>query len=54
MVASTIINLPFSVYSTFVIEERHGFNKNTAWLFFTDVIKEMLLTVVIASPLVAG
>jgi STE24 endopeptidase len=32
---SQILELPFSLYSTFVIEARHGFNKQTIWLFFS-------------------
>lgn len=34
----TIIGLPFSFYSTFVVEERHGFNKQTLGLFFADKV----------------
>lgn len=43
----TIISLPFSYYSTFVIEQKFGFNKMTKKLFFTDVIKSLLLSAVI-------
>ena len=43
----TIISLPFSYYSTFVIEEKFGFNKMTKKLFFIDTIKSFLLTLVI-------
>lgn len=35
----TIVGLPFSLYSTFVIEERHGFNKQTLGIFFADKVK---------------
>jgi len=38
-VVSMFISLPFSYYSTFVIEEKFGFNKMTKKLFFTDTIK---------------
>jgi STE24 endopeptidase len=31
-----ILNLPFSFYSTFVIEEKHGFNKTTIKTFILD------------------
>lgn len=34
----TVIGLPFSLYSTFVVEERHGFNKQTLGLFFADKV----------------
>ncbi|OIT08036.1 PREDICTED: CAAX prenyl protease 1 homolog [Nicotiana attenuata] len=54
MVWSQITDLPFSLYSTFVIEARHGFNKQTVWLFFRDMIKGIALAVVIGPPIVAA
>jgi len=42
--AADIINLPFQWYSTFVIEEKFGFNKTTYKIFFLDKIKGYLLT----------
>ncbi|CAE8605466.1 unnamed protein product, partial [Polarella glacialis] len=48
------INIPFSLYSNFVIEERHGFNKMTMGLFFSDMIKSELLTYVFGGLLVPG
>jgi len=38
-----LISLPFSLYSTFVIEASFGFNKTTPRLFFTDLIKSLVL-----------
>ena len=35
-VFSTIIGLPFSIYSTFVLEEKHGFNQQTAVFYIKD------------------
>lgn len=46
---STLLGLPFSIYSTFVIEEKYGFNKTTAVTFITDFIKNMLIGAVIGS-----
>lgn len=43
----SIISLPFSYYSTFVIEEKFWFNKMTKKLFFLDLLKWILLTFVI-------
>jgi len=43
----TIIGLPFSYYSTFVIEEKFWFNKMTKKLFFLDMLKSLLLSAVI-------
>ncbi|CAK9156732.1 unnamed protein product [Ilex paraguariensis] len=51
---SQITDLPFSLYSTFVIEARHGFNKQTVWLFFRDMIKGIALSIVIGPPIVAA
>ena len=51
--ASFSISLPFSVYRTFVIEERYGFNKTTPKTFVTDIIKGVLLTVIIGAPVLA-
>jgi len=49
----TIIGLPFSYYSTFVIEEKFGFNKMTKKLFFIDTVKSLLLSVIIGWALLA-
>lgn len=49
----TIISLPMSYYSTFVIEEKFWFNKMTKKLFFIDTIKSFLLTIIIGWLLVA-
>ncbi|XP_057744126.1 CAAX prenyl protease 1 homolog [Arachis stenosperma] len=54
MIWSQITDLPFSLYLTFVIEARHGFNKQTIWLFFRDMIKGMLIAIVIGPPIVAA
>jgi STE24 endopeptidase len=49
-----VISLPFSVYSTFIIEERFGFNK-TRWItFIMDRIKGLFLAILIGGPLLAG
>jgi len=51
---STVIGLPFKVYSTFVIEERHGFNKQTPGFFVKDQIKKFVVSQVIQAPILAG
>ncbi|SDW00336.1 M48 family metallopeptidase [Aequorivita viscosa] len=43
MIASDIISTPFSYYSTFVIEEKYGFNKTTRTTFFLDKLKGWLM-----------
>lgn len=52
-VIGTFTQLPFELYSTFRIEKKHGFNKQTLGLFFSDKAKSLLLTVVIGGPFVA-
>ncbi|NBB77022.1 MAG: M48 family metalloprotease [Bacteroidetes bacterium] len=54
ILAKSIISIPFSIYSTFVIEERYGFNKTTPKTFILDRIKGLFLTAVIGAPLLAG
>ncbi|MDD2907473.1 MAG: M48 family metallopeptidase [Candidatus Gracilibacteria bacterium] len=49
----TIVGLPFSYYSTFVIEEKFGFNKMTKKLFFIDAIKGLVLSFIIGGLLLA-
>ena len=50
--AVMIANLPFSYYSTFVIEEKFGFNKTTKKLFVMDTIKQILLSIVLGLPVI--
>lgn len=49
----TLVGLPFSLYRTFVIEEKHGFNKSTLALFFKDKAIALALTFVIGTPVLA-
>jgi len=51
---SFVTSLPFNLYKTFVIEEKHGFNKMTFSLFITDTIKTILLSLVITPPILGG
>lgn len=51
--ASALISLPFSLYETFVIEEKYGFNKSTLKLFLSDKLKGLLLTLIIGGGLMA-
>ena len=47
------LELPFSVYRTFVIEKRFGFNRTEARTFVGDIIKGTLVGFVIGAPLIA-
>lgn len=50
----TLLHLPFSIYDTFVIEEKFGFNKTTPKTFIADQIKGLLLAAALGLPLAAG
>lgn len=39
----TILELPFTLYGTFVVEARHGFNTTTPRLWFIDLIKSQFI-----------
>jgi len=54
VLATTIAALPFDLYRTFVIEERHGFNRMTAPLFVADFAKGLALTAALGTPLLLG
>jgi len=53
MFASDLLSLPFSYYSTFVIEEKYGFNKTTKKLFFLDKLKSWGLMIVVGGGILA-
>jgi STE24 endopeptidase len=48
------LNLPWSLYSTFVIEEKFGFNRSSALLFITDRLKGLGLGALFGIPLLYG
>jgi len=48
------LDIPLSLWDNFVVEERHGFNKMSIGLFFTDMIKSELLSYVFAGPIIPG
>ncbi|MCW9705438.1 M48 family metallopeptidase [Fodinibius salsisoli] len=54
ILGKSILSLPFSIYSTFVIEERFGFNKTTPKTFVLDMLKGLALGIVLGGPLLAG
>ncbi|MDR8392908.1 M48 family metallopeptidase [Aliifodinibius sp. S!AR15-10] len=54
ILAKSILSLPFSIYSTFVIEEKFGFNKTTPKTFVLDMLKGLGLGIVLGGPLLAG
>ncbi len=50
-VIMSLVDLPLSYYRTFVIEERFGFNKMTPVMFFTDLLKQAILGLLLGAPL---
>ncbi|TFK51342.1 metalloendopeptidase [Heliocybe sulcata] len=50
---SSIPSLPLSVYQTFVLEEKHGFNKTTPGLFVADMVKGWAVGFAIGAPFLA-
>ncbi len=53
LLLSFFLGLPFSIYSTFVIEERFGFNRTSLKTFLFDILKTILLTLIIGGPILA-
>ncbi len=54
MLGQSVISLPFSVYDTFVIEQKFGFNRSTPATFILDRLKGLVLAAVIGLPLGAA
>ncbi len=52
--ASDILSLPFSIYSTFVIEEKYGFNKTTVKTFISDKLKSYVIGIILGALLLAA
>lgn len=50
LLISSILSIPESLYTTFVIEEKYGFNKTTPKMFVLDMLKQALLFCVILVP----
>jgi len=51
MLVSSLIDLPFDYYKTFVIDEKFGFNKMTPAMFFTDLVKHSLVGLALGAPI---
>ncbi|WP_150049505.1 MULTISPECIES: M48 family metallopeptidase [Methylomonas] len=49
----TVVEIPFSLYQTFVIEEKYGFNKNTLAQFVKDQFLSIALTLGLGGPILA-
>jgi STE24 endopeptidase len=51
--AETLLSIPFSLYSTFRIENKYGFNTMTFKLWITDTIKSLLISTILMSVIIA-
>jgi len=49
-----IISLPFSIYSTFVIEEKFGFNKTTLKVYLSDLVKSAILSIILGGLILSA
>jgi len=54
MLFKAVLSLPFSLYATFVIEERFGFNTTTWKIYLMDLIKGLALALLLGTPLLAA
>ncbi len=52
MLISSLLDLPLSLYRTFRLEQRFGFNKMTPRLYINDLLKNALLMLIIGTPLI--
>jgi STE24 endopeptidase len=52
MMIASFIDLPFSIYRNFILEEKFGFNRMTIKTFAGDIIKELILTLALGIPLI--
>ncbi|XP_053694630.1 CAAX prenyl protease 1 homolog [Sabethes cyaneus] len=53
-IIGTFKDLPFKIYATFILEEKHGFNKQTPGFFVKDQIKSFLVGQVLSIPIVSA
>jgi len=52
MIAGSLLDLPFTLYRTFVTEARFGFNRTTPGVFIVDMLKGALLGILLGGPLI--
>lgn len=51
MMVSSLIDIPFDYYKTFVIDEKFGFNKMTPRMFFSDMLKQSIVGLSLGAPI---
>ncbi len=50
--AKAVLDIPFGVYATFVLEERFGFNRTTPATFVLDLLKGIMISAIIGVPVI--
>ncbi|CAF1504622.1 unnamed protein product [Didymodactylos carnosus] len=53
IIYSSITNIPWCYYYNFVLEERHGFNKQTILFYIRDTIKKLIVSLVLSITIAA-
>lgn len=53
LLISSLLDLPFNLYSTFIIEQRYGFNRVTPTLYLIDKLRTLALALILGVPLIA-
>lgn len=48
----SILDLPLAIYRTFVLEKKFGFNRTTPKTFIIDLIKQIVLSIILGTPLI--
>jgi len=51
MIVSSLIDIPFDYYKTFVVDENFGFNKMTRTMFFSDLVKHSIVGIILGAPI---
>ncbi|HSI38700.1 MAG TPA: M48 family metallopeptidase [Methylotenera sp.] len=51
LLVSSLIDLPFEYYKTFVVDEKFGFNKMTPAMFFSDLVKHSIVGISLGAPI---
>ena len=47
-----LLDLPFGIYRTFKIEQKFGFNRTTPGVFVSDLVKQVILSILLGAPLI--
>ncbi len=53
LILASVLDLPFSLYNTFVVEQKFGFNQTTWQTWVLDLLKAALLMLILGLPLIA-